>query len=95
MTAAMLSNLITHLAERGTAVHTIIPTLGRLRQEGQHEFRASLSHIARPCLEKTTGKRDRGIAQNKGPGFNPQHSIKLCVNEIHPILRCRANELTS
>jgi hypothetical protein len=42
-------------------VHTLIPALRRLRQE-DHEFEASPSYIARPCLKKLN-KGSEGVAQ--------------------------------
>jgi hypothetical protein len=40
------------------------PVLGRLRQDG-HEFKTSLSYIARPCLKK---KRKEGRKEEKEGG---------------------------
>jgi hypothetical protein len=37
----------------GVVAHTIIPALGRLRQDN-HEFQTSLGYRVRPCLNKQT-----------------------------------------
>jgi hypothetical protein len=43
---------------------SVIPTLGRLRQE-DHEFETNLGYIARTCLKKAKGKERKRI-ENRG-----------------------------
>jgi hypothetical protein len=44
----------------------IIPALGRLRQE-DHEFKASLGCLVRPCLKKSNQKKKELASQLLGP----------------------------
>lgn len=43
-----------------------------MRQE-DCKFEFSLGSLERPCLKIKNLKRARDVAQNKGPGFNPQY----------------------
>jgi hypothetical protein len=45
-------------------VHTVIPVLGRLRQE-DGEFKVSLGYIARLCLKKTNKQKNLRNNNNK------------------------------
>jgi hypothetical protein len=78
---------------------TIIPELKRLRKEN-HEFKASLDYIVRPCLKKKKKGREkekgrgvrgggRGEGEGRGQGGGGEEEVELlCFFSLHsPLIK--------